>query len=79
LDSGYTAHLLIANAHCKKKLLAQSPLEVLLKNGAVFALTYTANLDLLSLPMASRQADILPGLDQRSLFYVGQMYFNWRM
>jgi hypothetical protein len=42
-------------------------------NGATIASTHTATLNLTSLPHASRQAHILPGLAQHSLLYVGQM------
>jgi hypothetical protein len=73
LDSGCTANLLIYNAHCKNKLLAQSPLEFRLPNGSVIASTHTATLDLPSFPTAAIQAHILPGLDQYSLLSVGQM------
>jgi hypothetical protein len=54
-------------------ILAQSPLEVRLQNGAIIASTHTATLDLPSFPMAARQAHILPGLAQNSLLYVRQM------
>jgi hypothetical protein len=73
LDSGCTAHLLIANSHCKNKLLIQTQLEVHLPNGATIASTHTETLNLPSLPNASRQAHILPGLAQHSLLSVGQM------
>jgi hypothetical protein len=73
LDSGCTAHLFISNAHCKKKLLTQSPLEVCLTNGAIIASTHTANFDLPSFPSESRQAHILHGLAHHPLLYVGKM------
>jgi hypothetical protein len=73
LDSGCTEHFLIANAHCKNKVLAQTPLEVHLPNGATIASKYTAALDLPSLPNAAKQAHILPGLAHHSLLSVGQM------
>jgi hypothetical protein len=66
-------YFLIANAHCKNKVLTQTPLEVRLPNGATIASAHTATLNLLSLPNAARQAHILPGLDQHSLLYVGQV------
>jgi hypothetical protein len=72
-DSGCTAHFLIANAHCKHKLFAQSPLEVRLPNGAVTASTHTTTLDLPPFPKAAMQAHILPGVAQHLLLSVGQM------
>jgi hypothetical protein len=73
LDSGCTAHFRLANAKCTNKLLAESPLEVRLPNGATIASTHTSTLNLPSLPHAARQAHVLPGLAQHSLLYVGQM------
>jgi hypothetical protein len=46
LDSGCTAHFLIANDRCKNKLREKSPLEVRLPNGAIIASSHTATLDL---------------------------------
>jgi hypothetical protein len=73
LDSGSTAHFLIANAHCKNKILTQTLLEISLPNGATFASTHTATLNLPSLPHAARKAHILPGLARHSLLYVVQI------
>jgi hypothetical protein len=73
LESGCTAHLLLANAQCTNKLLTETPLEVRLPNGATIASTHTTTLNLPSLTHASRQAHILPGLAQRSLLFVGQV------
>jgi hypothetical protein len=73
LDSLCTDHLLIANAHCKNKQLAQSSLEVCLPNGPVIASTQTATLDLPSFPTGARQDHVLPGLDQHCLLSVGKM------
>jgi hypothetical protein len=73
LDSGCTAHFLIANAHCRNKLLSQSPLEFHLPNGSIIASTYTVTLDPPSFPTADMQSHILPGLAQHSLLSVGQM------
>jgi hypothetical protein len=67
LDSGCTAHFMLANAKCTYKLLAATPLEVRLPNGATVASTHTAMLNLPALPHAARQAHILPGLAQHSL------------
>jgi hypothetical protein len=64
---------LIANVHFKNKVLTQTKLEVHIPNDATIASTHTATLNLPSLPNASRQAHILPGLAQHSLLYVGQM------
>jgi hypothetical protein len=74
LDSGCTAHFLLGNAKCTNKVLAETPLEVRLPNGAIIASTHTAMLNMPSLPHAARQAHILPGLAQHSLLSVGQMY-----
>jgi hypothetical protein len=74
LESGCTAHLLITNAHCKNKVLTQTPLEVRLPNGATIVSTHTATLDLPSFPKAARQAHILDGLAQHSILHVGQIY-----
>jgi hypothetical protein len=73
LDSGCTAHFMLANAQCTNKLLTETPLEVCLPNGATIASTHTATLNLPSLPHAARQAHILPGLAQDSLLSAGQM------
>jgi hypothetical protein len=73
LDSGCTEHFMLANAKCTNKVLAETTLEVRLPNGATIASTDTATLNMLSLPHASRQAHILPGLAQHSLLSVGQM------
>jgi hypothetical protein len=73
LDSGCTAHYMLANAKCTNKVLAETPLEVRLPNGATIASTHTTTLNMPSLPHASRQAYILPGLAQHSLLSVGQM------
>jgi hypothetical protein len=73
LDSGFTAHLLLANAKCSNKRSTTTPLEVRLPNGDTITSTHTATLNLPSLPHASRQAHILPGLAQHSLLSVGQM------
>jgi hypothetical protein len=56
-----------------KKVLAETPLEVSLPNGATIASTHTATLNMPSLPHTARQAHILPGLAQHSLLSVGQM------
>jgi hypothetical protein len=72
LESGCTAHLLLAKSHCTNKLLAENPLEVRPPNGATVASTHTVTLNLPSLPHTSRQAHILPGLAQHSLLYVGK-------
>jgi hypothetical protein len=64
---------LISNAHFKNKVLTQTPLEVLLPNGATIASTHTATLDLPSFPNAAMKAHILPGLAPHSLLSVGQM------
>jgi hypothetical protein len=73
LESGCIAHFLLANAKCTNKVIAETPLEVRLPNGATIASTHTATLNMPSLPHASRQAHILPGLSQHSLLYVVQM------
>jgi hypothetical protein len=44
-----------------------------LNSHTMAASTHNATLNLPSLPHASRQAHILPGLVQHSLIYVGQM------
>jgi hypothetical protein len=76
LDSGCTAHFLLANAKCTNKVLAETPLEVCLPNGATIASTHTETLNMPSLPHAARQAHILTGLAQHSLLYVGQINDN---
>jgi hypothetical protein len=73
LESGCTVHFLIANYHCKNKVLTQTPLEVHLPNGATIASTHTVTFDRPLFPRAARQAHILPGLAQHSLLSVGQM------
>jgi hypothetical protein len=73
LDSGCPAHFLLANAKCTNKVLAETPLEVCLPNGATIASTHTATLNMPSLPHAARQAYILPRLSQHSVLSMGQM------
>jgi hypothetical protein len=73
LDSGCTAHCLGDHAQCTNKVLAETPLEVILPNGATMASTHTATLIIPSLIHAARQEYILPGLAQKSLLYVGQL------
>jgi hypothetical protein len=73
LDSGCTAHFLLAKAKCTHKVLAEIPLEVRLPNGTTIASAHTSTLKLPLLPHAVRQARILPGLTQHSLLSVGQI------
>jgi hypothetical protein len=73
LDSGCTAHFILANAKCSNKIPTATHLAVRLPNGDTIASTHTATLNMPSLPHATRQAHILPGLDQHSLLSVGQM------
>jgi hypothetical protein len=73
LDSGFTAHFLLANYKCTNKVLAETHLEVRLHNGATIASTHNAMLNMPSLPHAARQAHILPVLSQDSLLSVGKM------
>jgi hypothetical protein len=77
-DSGCTAHFLLANTQCTNKLLTETLLEVCLPNGATIASTHTETLNLLSLPHASKQAHILPGLAHHSLLSVGQRCYSGR-
>jgi hypothetical protein len=72
LDSGCTAHFLLANSKCSNKIPATTPLAVRLTNGDTIASTHTATLNMPSLPHAARQAHILTGLAQHSLLYVGK-------
>jgi hypothetical protein len=73
LDSGCTAHFILANAKCSNKIPTATPLAVRLPNGDTIASTHTAMLNMPSLSHAARQAHILPGLAQHSLLSVGQM------
>jgi hypothetical protein len=73
LDSVYTSHFLLANAKCSNKKATTTPLAVCLPNGDTITSTHTSTLNIPSLPHASRQAHILPGLAQHSLLSVGQM------
>jgi hypothetical protein len=73
LDSGCTAHFLLANAKCSNKIPTATPLVVRLPNGDTIASTHTAMLNMPSLPHAAIYAHILPGLAQHSLLSVGQM------
>jgi hypothetical protein len=73
LDSGFTAHFLLANAKCSNKIPAATPLAVHIPNGDTIASTHTAMLNMPSLPHTAIQAHILPGLAQHSLLSVGQM------
>jgi hypothetical protein len=73
LDSGCTAHFILANAKCSNTIPTATPLAVRLPNGDIIASTHTATLNMPSLPHAARQAHILPGLAQHSLLSVGQM------
>jgi hypothetical protein len=73
LDSGCTAHFLLANAKCSNKKSTTMPLAVRLPNGDTITSTHTATLNVPSLPHAARKAHILLGLAQHSLLSVGQM------
>jgi hypothetical protein len=73
LDSGCTAHFLLANAKFSNKIPTATPLAVRLPNGDTITSTHTATLNMPSLPHTARQAYILPGLTQYSLVSVGQM------
>jgi hypothetical protein len=73
LDSGCTAHFLLANAKCSNKKSTTTSLAVRLPNGDTVKSTHTATLNMPSLPHVSIQAHILPGLSQHSLLSVGQM------
>jgi hypothetical protein len=73
LDSGCTAHFMLANAKCSNKIPTATPLVVRLPNGDTIASTHTATLNMPSLPYAARQEHILPGLAKHSLLSVGQM------
>jgi hypothetical protein len=73
LDSGCTAHFILANAICSNKIPTATPLAARLPNGDTIASTHTETLNMPALPHAARQAHILPGLAQYSLLYVGQM------
>jgi hypothetical protein len=73
LDSGCTAHFILANAKCSNKIPTDTPLAVRLPNGDTITSTHTATLNMPSLQHTARHAYILPGLAQHSLLYVGQM------
>jgi hypothetical protein len=73
LDSGCTPHFLLADAKCTEKVLAETPLEVCITNGATIATSHTVTLNMPPLPHAARQAHILPGSVQHSLLFVGKM------
>jgi hypothetical protein len=73
LDSGFTAHFLLDNTKCSKKIPTATPLAVRLPNGDTITSTHTAKLNMPSLPHTERQAHILPGLAHHSLLSVGQM------
>jgi hypothetical protein len=73
LDSGCTAHFLLANAKCSNKIPAATPLAVCLPTDDTIASTHTATLNMPSLPRVARQAHILPGLAQHSLLSVRQI------
>jgi hypothetical protein len=73
LESGCTAHFLLANAKCYNKKSTTTPLAVRLPNGDTITSTHTATLNMPSLPHAAIQVHILPGLAQHSLLSVGQM------
>jgi hypothetical protein len=74
LDSGCTAHFLLANAKCSNKKSTSTPFAVRLPNGDTITSTHTTTLNMPSFPHAARHAHILPGLAQHSLLSVGQMY-----
>jgi hypothetical protein len=73
LDSGCTAHFLLANDKCSNKKSTTTPLAVRLPKGDTITSTHTAMLNMTSLPQAASQAHILPGLAQHSLLSVGQL------
>jgi hypothetical protein len=73
LDSGCTAHFIIANAKCSNKIPTATPLVVRLSNGDTITLTQTATLNTPSMPHTERKAHIMIGLAQHSLLSVGQI------
>jgi hypothetical protein len=73
LESGCTAHFLLANSKCSNKIHTATPLAVRLPNGNTITSTHTAKLNMPALSHTARQAHILPGLAQHSLLSVGQM------
>jgi hypothetical protein len=73
LDSECTENFLLAKDQCRNKLLTETPLQINLPNGATIASTHNVILNLPSLPHATRQVHIFPGLDQQSLITVRQM------
>jgi hypothetical protein len=76
LDSGCTAHFILANAKCSNKIPTATPLALILPNGDTITSTHTATLNMTSLPHTARQAHILPGFAQHSLLSVGQMFHS---
>jgi hypothetical protein len=73
LDSGCTAHFLLANAKCTNKIPSATPLAVRLPNGDTITSTHTATCNIPSLPHTAIKAHILPVLAQHSLLSVVQM------
>jgi hypothetical protein len=69
INIGLRMHCAIPGLQCslQGKQLEGSPSEVHLPYGAVNVSTHTVSLDIPSLPTASRQAHIFPGLSQHSL------------
>jgi hypothetical protein len=73
LESGCTAHFLLANTKFSNKKSTTTPLAVRLPNGDTITSTHTAKLNMPSLQHAARQAHILRGLSQHLFLSVGKM------
>jgi hypothetical protein len=73
VDSGCTGHFLLVNAPCLNKVKSQTPLTVLLPNGATMESSHTANLNIPELKAAASKAHVFPGMANHSLLSVGKL------
>jgi hypothetical protein len=73
VDSGCTGHFLLVNAPCLNKVKSQNPLTVRLPNGATMESSHTAALNIPELNKAASIAQVLPGMANNYLVYVGQL------
>jgi hypothetical protein len=74
VDSGCTGHFLLVNVPCLNKVKSQNPLTVRLPNGATMESSHTAALDIPEFNKAASIAHVFPGMVNRSLLSVGQLF-----
>ena len=66
-DAGATSHFVLPGAPVENIQVATNPLEILLPDGDTIKSTHTCTLNIPWLPVAARQAHVVPGLAHTSL------------